>query len=68
MARKKNINWNCGPDSNTSLEQAQLAVQMDIRDELQDIKRLLECHNIQQMFNNIRKIDKRLLKKGFKLA
>lgn len=49
------------------MEAAHLAVLMDIRDELKAINALLNCHNIQQMFNNIRKIDTRLLKAGFKL-
>ncbi len=41
MARSKNLEWNL-PDSPT-WNSAQLAVLMDIRDELQTLNRLLAC-------------------------
>lgn len=51
MARLKNITWNCGTlnaDGSinvSSVEHAQLAVMMDIRDELQQLNRTLSCPN-----------------------
>lgn len=45
MARHKNANWNI-PEKCTSWEQAYMAVLMDIRDELQAIRRLAECPRI----------------------
>lgn len=47
MARHKHANgaWTI-PDSGLSLEHAQLAVLMDIRDEMQAIRRLAECPRI----------------------
>lgn len=44
--RKKNINWTIAPnaDGSVTLDQAQLAVLMDIRDELQETKRANGFH------------------------
>lgn len=41
--RKKNHNWNC---SAGSYDAAQLALLMDIRDELQAIRALANCYRI----------------------
>ncbi|BAQ16071.1 hypothetical protein [Methyloceanibacter caenitepidi] len=43
MARKKNVNWDL-PDKN-SWDAANLALLMDIRDELQKLNALLACRN-----------------------
>jgi len=46
--RHRNANWAITLHSNgqtVSFEGAQLAVLMDIRDELQALNRLLNCHN-----------------------
>lgn len=47
-ARKKNAQWLLNVDANNkvSTDDAQLAVLMDIRDELQQINRMLGCHRI----------------------
>ena len=47
MARNKNCDWNAGTLPNAvNIDQAQLAVLMDIRDELQHLKRLAQCYRI----------------------
>ncbi len=45
--RLKNVNWNCGNGDGRcqSVDHAQLAVLMDIRDELQTLNALLRCRN-----------------------
>lgn len=48
MARHKNTNWNL-PDKCGSWEQASAAILMDIREELQALNRLLNCHNFTQI-------------------
>lgn len=46
MARWKDANWNCGNgDMIQSVEHAQLAVLMDIRDELKKLNALFHCSN-----------------------
>lgn len=47
--RKRNANWtlNVPYDGKFSPDQAQLAVLMDIRDELQTLNRVFSCHNFQ---------------------
>lgn len=44
MARNKDLNWSCGvpPCSN---DDAQLAVLMDIRDELKRLNSVMNCQN-----------------------
>ena len=45
MTRYKNAEWNCGNHEVQSVAHAQLAVLMDIRDELQALNRIFQCHN-----------------------
>jgi len=47
MANTKNMDWQIAVnlDHSVSIENARLAVLMDIRDELQKLNRLLHCHN-----------------------
>ena len=50
--RHRNVTWRLPANETTgllSLEQAQLAVLMDIRDELQTLNRLLSCPNFQDI-------------------
>lgn len=68
MARHKNQEWGL-PESPT-VEQATLAALMDIRDELQGIRRILECPNVraaaiatQKAAQATARIDKRLAKR-----
>lgn len=62
MARLKNKNWNCGtenPDgscTSSSVEHSQLAVLMDIRDELQQLNRTLACPNFLGLPRDIARI------------
>lgn len=44
MARHKDSNWTL-PESNMTYESAQLAVLMDLRDELKHLNSLLHCPN-----------------------
>lgn len=52
--RKKNINWNVGKEA--TWEGAQLAVLMDIRDELQRLNGLLGCANFREIPRVLRTI------------
>jgi hypothetical protein len=63
MARKKNLDWNL-PDTLTTWEQVAVAVLMDIRDELQAIRRLAECHRIPRALDTLGRIDRRLQASG----
>lgn len=45
MARNKDLQWNCGDAGNVTIEQAHLAVLMDIRDELKRLNGTIHCHN-----------------------
>lgn len=65
MARKKDISWNCGEDGSTSLDQAQLAVLMDIRDELKDLNRLLRCENFLRIPRELRDIRRAVQKRKY---
>lgn len=55
--RYKNANWNVG--ERPSLEGAQLTVLMDIRDELQAIRRLIECPNVAAGFRAMKNLDRK---------
>lgn len=68
MPREKDTNWNVGTSS--SVDHAQLAVLMDIRDELKSLNRVLHCLDFQSMPGSLRltreateRIDKRLRQK-----
>lgn len=65
-SRRKNIVWRIldeqGKFYPSSYGGAQLAVLMDIRDELQRLNALLHCHNFQQLPHVLKRIDKRLAK------
>lgn len=70
MARKKDIDWNCGNENDTTIPQAHLAVLMDIRDELKALNRLLNYSNFIDIPNRLRRIrdavertDRRLTKR-----
>ena len=70
--RRKDIDWDCGDNNKDGAthEQAQLAVLMDLRDELKLIRRLGECPRIQWAFDTLERIDKKLgpLKKRKRLS
>lgn len=56
MARHKNADWNLAEDR-PGWEGAQLAVLMDIRDELQTLNRLLHCVNFQNIPHKLDRIE-----------
>ncbi len=57
--RCKNFNWSVrATDDTTLFDGAQLAVLMDIRDELRQLNRVFECHNflrIPRVLDSIRR-------------
>jgi len=57
MARRKNVEWNI-PDvgEHIIVDQANLAVLMDIRDELQRLNALLHCQNFLEIPRCLRSI------------
>ena len=61
MARYKDNQWNCGEPA--SYDGAQLAVLMDIRDELKALNRKLDCFRVRRMLDTVQRIDKRLAKR-----
>jgi hypothetical protein len=50
------------PDGTVDRSQAQLAVLMDIRDELKELNRTLSCYRVRNMADAIPRIDLRLKK------
>ncbi len=58
--RKANVNWRIGtnPDGTTPSKDAHLATLMDIRDELQAIRRRLDCHETLAMPGSLRRIER----------
>lgn len=58
--KEKGWEWTISPGigGNYSYESAQLAVLMDIRDEMEKMNRLLHCHNAVDIPNILRRIDK----------
>lgn len=62
MSKHKNVRWDL-PKQVDSWQQVEVAVLMDIRDELQKLNRLLGCSNFINMPRTLSRIDKRLAKK-----
>ena len=64
--RKKDIDWiiRTYPDRTSTTSEAQLAVLMDLRDELQQLNALLHCVNFTGIPAILRKIAKNTTKKG----
>jgi hypothetical protein len=60
--RKKNTNWSIktNSDGTTPTDDAHLAVLMDIRDELQQLNRLLHCRNFTGMPHELRQLNRRM--------
>lgn len=55
MARHKDANWNL-PDKLTDWKECELAVLMDIRDEMKKLNRLFECPNFLAIPATLREI------------
>ena len=62
MARHKNQIWEL-PEKLTQYDQAQLAVMMDIRDELKTLNQLLHCYKFKEFPAILKRIDKRIARK-----
>lgn len=61
MARHKDVNWNLADDihadgSTVGLARRQVAVLMDIRDELQKLNRIIGCPNFIDIPNRLSRI------------
>lgn len=61
MARRKDVNWNI-PEGTPSVDQAILAVVMDLRDELQKLNKLLHCWRFIEIPSTLKRIDARMAK------
>lgn len=61
MARHQDGNWNL--PNEVQWTHVQVAVLMDIRDELRKINRKLDCHRVGRMLDDVHRMDKRLAKK-----
>jgi hypothetical protein len=71
MARYKNTDWDLPEGRVGTWEQAQVAILMDIRDELKTLNATLGCWRVRRMADDINRIDRRVakfskLKKGEK--
>jgi hypothetical protein len=66
MARKhKDVDWQLPVTENGALKSwdyIQIAVLMDIRDELKKLNETLGCYRVQRMSDDIHRIDRRLQK------
>jgi hypothetical protein len=65
MARHKNVNWNleeCNPKPGGGytllIDRIHAALLMDIRDELQELNRILNCRNTRSIPGSLRRIAK----------
>ena len=66
MGRFKDVHWNCGNGEKVqSVEHAQLAVLMDIRDELKELNATLSCYRVARMSDDVHRIYRRLRAAGF---
>lgn len=62
--RKKDTNWrlNVNDDGTCNVDQAKLAVLMDIRDQLKDLNGIFRCHNFQSIPHTLKGIRSKLPK------
>lgn len=63
MARHKDTEWTLPNENPPSLGYANLAVLMDIRDELKALNSKLDCFRVRRMLDTVQRIDKRLAKR-----
>lgn len=61
--RFKDKEWNCSNSDVPHYDAAQLAVLMDIRDELKALNSKLECFRVRRLLDTVQRIDKRLSKR-----
>lgn len=66
MTRKhKNVDWSLPTNERGALtdwQKVEIAVLMDIRDQLQELNATLGCYRLQRMSDDIHRIDRRLQK------
>lgn len=60
MARHKDIEWSLPSGQLQNWEQVRVAVLMDIRDELREIRLVLKCQNFQEIPTVLRGIRRKL--------
>jgi len=68
MARFNNVRWDLianGEGNPTSWDQVQVALLMDIRDELQELNRVFRCHNALAIPDLLRQIKKNTTKRKY---
>ena len=56
MTRKKNTAWEIGPSNDRgqwTWDQIKVSLLMDLRDDLQELNRLLRCGNVAKMFRDL---------------
>lgn len=63
--RFKDVNWHLAEGAGREIRSggAQLAILMDIRDELKELNATLRCHRVARMADAAIRIDRRLAKK-----
>lgn len=59
MGRRKDVNWDL-PERVETWEQVQVAVLMDIRDELKQLNRTLGCHNFLSIPHTLKGIRRKI--------
>lgn len=68
MARHKDGDWNLPGPQVQNWQQVEVALLMDIRDELKELNRTLSCFRVRRMSDDVNRIDKRLQKAGMLLT
>ena len=68
MARNKDLNWNLKDSigNNATYDDAQLAILMDLRDELKHLNSILDCPNFQAIPELLRSIKVNVIKANAK--
>lgn len=66
MARHRSAAWTLN-DPVKTWDEVQVAVLMDIRDELQALNRVMQCSNVREGFISLQRIDRRMERNGMLL-
>lgn len=67
MGRRKDVSWTV-PEESVNVEQAQLAVLMDIRDELKQLNRTMSCSNLTGIPHTLNRIREAVVQTNKRLA
>ena len=68
MARYKDANWNLTAPNVQTWDQAQVAVLMDLRDELKKLNAVLACPNFQEIPHTLKAIRAKLPSRNERLG